>query len=61
MRNIAQYPLTGDEVVAALDHAGEWSIEKAPFGVVGYALHFVKQWLIDHPDTLAEIVESAKV
>jgi hypothetical protein len=62
MRNLEQYPITGQEVIDELNTAIRHDTERgAVGGNTGIVLEGVRQYLLNNPGALAAIVQSLKV
>lgn len=60
MRNLLQYPLTGEEVLTSLDLARSEQVAKQFVGdLVGYSLYVVHDFLQRHPDILKQLADEA--
>lgn len=60
MRNLLEYPITGEEVLIVVQNANDRCNGQIG-GLDQCVLYAIKQYFIDHPDQLHDIVEGLRV
>lgn len=62
MRNLIEFPITADEVLTVVNTFLSREQERGEIGGInGLILHYVQQYLIDHPDAVRDIVDLTRV
>lgn len=62
MRNLVEFPIESGEILEALESSIERHRKLELIGgTEGYCLYVLQQFLIDHPETLRDIVEKARL